>query len=161
MEHENDGDTYCNRLVKGLEEYEIKTQVETIQKTARLRSARILRIVLEACCLSNSSELPSADAGVKNSQRSKIIINIKWKKKNSKWLNSSIWHLIGINNPGQRWSGNYVNKEVLHILQGWILVIRTLNGWGESFPSMPQSLGWDSQTELDTKFRKFCKKNWK
>ena len=53
MEHEDFGDTsngWCtqkntNRLVKGLEAVEIRGQLETIQTTALLRSARILRRV--------------------------------------------------------------------------------------------------------------------
>ena len=58
-------------LVKGLEDLEIRGQVETIQTTAGLRSARILKRVLKTwgtCCHSNSSEKPSAYTGVKNSQ---------------------------------------------------------------------------------------------
>ena len=39
--------TVTKGLVKGLEELEIRTRVETIQTTALLRSARILRKVLE------------------------------------------------------------------------------------------------------------------
>ena len=44
--------------VKGLEELEIREQVETIKTTTFLRSARILRQILgfeETCCHSNSS----------------------------------------------------------------------------------------------------------
>ena len=51
-------------LIIRLEELEIRGQVVTIQITA-LRSARILRRVLETCCHSNSSENPSANAGVR------------------------------------------------------------------------------------------------
>ena len=39
--------TVTNGLVKGLEEAEIRARVETIQTTALIRSARILRRVLE------------------------------------------------------------------------------------------------------------------
>ena len=39
--------TVAKGLLKGLEDLEIKGQVETIQTTALLRSARILRRVLE------------------------------------------------------------------------------------------------------------------
>ena len=54
MEHEDDGDTNCNwciwnnsqRIGKGMEELEIRGQVETIQTTALLRLARILCRVL-------------------------------------------------------------------------------------------------------------------
>ena len=55
MEQDGDGDTNCNKYiwnnpkgyVKGLEDLEIRGQVKTIQTTALLRSARILRRVLE------------------------------------------------------------------------------------------------------------------
>ena len=46
---------------------EIRRQVETIQTTALLRPARILRRVLKTCCHSNSNEKPSATVG-ENSQ---------------------------------------------------------------------------------------------
>ena len=56
MEHDGDGDTNCNwctrnnprRIGKRLEDLEIRGHVETIQTTL-LRSARILRRVLETC----------------------------------------------------------------------------------------------------------------
>ena len=51
-------------LVKGLEDLEIRGQVET---TALLRSARILRKVLFVTQI--PVEKPSTNAGVKNSQR--------------------------------------------------------------------------------------------
>ena len=81
MEHEGDGDTNCNWctwnnpqvLVKELEDLEIRGLMETIQTITLSRSTRILRRVLETCCHSNSREKPSANASVKNSQRSKII----------------------------------------------------------------------------------------
>ena len=41
--------TVTKDLVKGLENLEVRGQVETIQTTTLLRSARILRGVLEAC----------------------------------------------------------------------------------------------------------------
>ena len=63
---------FAKGLVQGQEDLEIRGQVETIQTTAFLRSARILRRVLETCCLSSSSEKPSSKADVKNSQESKI-----------------------------------------------------------------------------------------
>ena len=51
---------------------EVDGRVETIQTTALLRTARILRWVLKAleetCCHSNSSEKPSANTDVKNSK---------------------------------------------------------------------------------------------
>ena len=62
MEHESGDDTNCalgtipKGLVKGLEELEIRGQIETIQTTVVFRSARILRGVMVTCCHSNSSE---------------------------------------------------------------------------------------------------------
>ena len=50
---------------------EVGGWVDTIQMTALLRTARILRRVLdteETCCHSNSSEKPSAKTDGKNSQ---------------------------------------------------------------------------------------------
>ena len=58
--------TVTKGLLKGLEDLEVGQQVEIIQTTALLRMARILRRVLEICCLSNSSERPSANADMKN-----------------------------------------------------------------------------------------------
>ena len=63
--------TITKELLKGLEDLEIGGRVETMQTTAQLRTARILRRVLETWGDSNSSERPSANADVKNS---KIII---------------------------------------------------------------------------------------
>ena len=54
-------------LLKGLEDLEVGGRVETIQMTALLRMARILRLE-ETCYLSNSSEKPSANTDVKNSK---------------------------------------------------------------------------------------------
>ena len=59
--------TVTKGYLKGLEELEVGERVETIQTTTLLRTARILRRVLETCCHSNSSERPSANADVKNS----------------------------------------------------------------------------------------------
>ena len=61
--------TVTKGLVQGLDDLEIPGRVETIQTSALLRSARILRRVLETCCYSNSNEKTSANAGVKNSQK--------------------------------------------------------------------------------------------
>ena len=60
--------------VEGLEDLAIREHVETSQTTALLRSPIILRRVLKTWCCSNSSEKASAKDGVKNSQKSKIII---------------------------------------------------------------------------------------
>ena len=57
-------------LLKGLEDLEVGGRAETIQTTTLLKTDRILRRVLEneeTCCHSNSSERPSANADVKNS----------------------------------------------------------------------------------------------
>ena len=61
--------TVTKGLLKGLEDLEVGGRVETIQTTALLKTARILRGVLETWgdLLSNSSERPSANADVKNS----------------------------------------------------------------------------------------------
>ena len=69
--------TVTKGLLKGVEDLEVGRRVETIETTVLLRTARILRIVQETwedCCHSDSSEKPSANAGVKNSQKSKIMI---------------------------------------------------------------------------------------
>ena len=58
-------------LIKGLEDLEIRGQVETNQTIALSRSAWVLRGVRETCCHSNSCH---SNAGEKNSKRSKIII---------------------------------------------------------------------------------------
>ena len=60
--------TITKGLLKGLEDLEVGGLVETIQTTALLITARILRRVLEICCHSNSSEKPSANTDVKNSK---------------------------------------------------------------------------------------------
>ena len=62
--------TITKGLLKGLEDLEVGRRVETNQMTALLRTARILRQVLETWedLLSlRSSEKPSANADVKNS----------------------------------------------------------------------------------------------
>ena len=67
-------DTVTKWFIQGLENLEISGRVETIQITALVRSARILRRLLETCSLSNFNERPSANADVKNSHG---VINIK------------------------------------------------------------------------------------
>ena len=65
--------TVIKGLVQGLDDLKISGRVETIQTTALLRSDRILRRVWrfeETCCHSDSSEKPSGNAGVENSQKS-------------------------------------------------------------------------------------------
>ena len=63
--------TITKGLLKGLEDFEVGRRVETIQTTALLRTARILRRVLGTwgdLWHSNSSERPSTDTDVKNSK---------------------------------------------------------------------------------------------
>ena len=55
-------------LLKGPEDLEVGRWVETIQMTVLLRTARILRGVLETCSHSNSSEKQSAITDVRNSK---------------------------------------------------------------------------------------------
>ena len=59
--------TVTKGLLKGLEDLKVGGRVETILTTTLLRTARILRRVLETCCHSNSSERPSAKADANNS----------------------------------------------------------------------------------------------
>ena len=61
--------TVAKGLLKGLEDLKVGGLVETIQTTTIIRTARILRKVLEVtCCHSGSSERPSTKADVKSSQ---------------------------------------------------------------------------------------------
>ena len=60
--------TVTKGLIKGLEDLEIRGRVETMQTTALLRSARILRRLEETCCHLASCERPSAITDVKNSK---------------------------------------------------------------------------------------------
>ena len=52
-------------LIKGLEELEVKTRVETIQTTAQLKSVLESRRLEVTYCHSNSCERLSVDTGVK------------------------------------------------------------------------------------------------
>ena len=63
--------TVTKGLLKELEDSGVVGRVKTIQTTALLRTARILRRVLEIWgdLLSNSNERPSAKTNVKSSQR--------------------------------------------------------------------------------------------
>ena len=60
--------TVTKGLLKGLEDLDVGGRVETTQTTALLRTAKILRRVLEIWGDSNSSEKPSANTDVKNSR---------------------------------------------------------------------------------------------
>ncbi len=59
--------TVTKGLLKGLEDLEVGGRVETIKTTALLRTAKESWRFEECCCHSNSSERPSANADVKNS----------------------------------------------------------------------------------------------
>ena len=62
--------TITKGLLKGLEDLEVGWRIKTIQTTALLRTARTLDEswrLEETCCHSNSSEKPSANTDVKNS----------------------------------------------------------------------------------------------
>ena len=81
MERESDGATNCNWFTRyshqsitgGLEELEIRARVETIQTTALLRSAWILRRVEETwedlLSLKLQGKKSSANTGVKMAQK--------------------------------------------------------------------------------------------
>ena len=73
--------TVINGFMKELKDLEIRERVKIIQISALLKSARILRRVLESCCHSDSCRKPAANAGVKNSQMSKIL-SIQTEKSN-------------------------------------------------------------------------------
>ena len=68
--------TVTKGLQKGLEDWEAGGLVETIQTTALLGTARILRRVLETCCHSDPYEKTSANADLKSSEG--IIILSNW-----------------------------------------------------------------------------------
>ena len=70
--------TVTKGLLKGLEDLEVGGRAEITQATALLRTARILRRVLETCCHSDSSEKPSASADVKNSNNNNYKFSIKF-----------------------------------------------------------------------------------
>ena len=58
--------TVTKGLVQELEDLEIRGRVETIQNTALLRSARILKRYEETCCHLDYGGKPTANASVKN-----------------------------------------------------------------------------------------------
>ena len=60
--------TVTEGLIKGLEELKLSGWMENHPTTALLRSAKILRRVLETCCRSNSRRRPLANADMKNSE---------------------------------------------------------------------------------------------
>ena len=69
--------TVIKGQVQGQEDLEIRGWIETNETTTLLRSARIQRRIQDSYRYSDSSEKPSANAGVKNSQMSKIIDLLK------------------------------------------------------------------------------------
>ena len=82
-------------LIQGLEDLEIIGRVETFQTTALLRSARILRRVLEieeTCCHSNSSERPSANADAKNSHGVSSILIVVNQQFILQWLSKAFFY---------------------------------------------------------------------
>ena len=87
--------TVTKGLIRGLEDLEISEGMDTIQTTAWLRSARILWRVQEIRAHSDSSWKPSAIAGVKLFQKSKIDI-IRWNKASNKIILLLIYHHIKI-----------------------------------------------------------------
>ena len=86
MEHEGNSDTNSNWCT-----WNNPQRIGKKTGTTALRSARILGRVEETCCHSNSSEKPSANANVKNSQRSKIIRRKKSIQENE--TPKIAWHL--------------------------------------------------------------------
>ena len=89
--------TVTKGLLKGLEDLEVGKWVETIQTTALLRTARILRRLEETYCYSDSSEKPSANADVKSSNEWIIIIwkNVKRRTSTSTLLGNwkKLWNM--------------------------------------------------------------------
>ena len=61
--------TVTKGLLKGLEDLEVGGRVDIIQTTSLLRTARILSRVLETNCHFDSSEKPSVNTDVKNSNK--------------------------------------------------------------------------------------------
>ena len=62
------------KKLEKIEDLEIRGHMGIIQTKALLKPAKILRRVLGTCCHSVSSERPSADARMKNSQSVEIIM---------------------------------------------------------------------------------------
>ena len=95
-------------LLKGLEDLEVGGRVKTIQMTALLRTARILRRVLKTWGHSNSSERPSANTDVKNSQG---VNNNNNNDNNNNHIyqplrSGRIWHKVNF-----KWSLTGLNSE--------------------------------------------------
>ena len=69
--------TVTKGLVQGVEDLEVRSRVETIQTTVyqdRPEYWKVSKRLEETCYNSNSIKKPSANAGVKNSQKSKMLI---------------------------------------------------------------------------------------
>ena len=73
---------------------DIKGKIMTIQMTAFLKSARILRRVLETCCHSDSSEKPPVTNGAKNSHRLELSITLF-----IHFFHYFIWQQVSIRRP--------------------------------------------------------------
>ena len=79
MEHEGDGDTDCDwctrynpqKLGKGTRKLRNQSQSREHPNYIIIKIGQ--KTEMESCCLSESGEKPSANAGVKNSQKSIII----------------------------------------------------------------------------------------
>ena len=71
--------TISKKREKRLGWLEIREKIETIQTTARLKLAKIIRSWRseETCCHSNSSEKPSANAYVKKTKTNKNSKGVK------------------------------------------------------------------------------------
>ena len=102
--------TIAQKLVKGQEELEIRGREHTIQSTTLSRSAKYWGEswrLEETCCLSISCGRPSAKAGMKNSQRNKIITICVKKKKGGSGLTS----ISGCVNDSIQWFKEYIKKK--------------------------------------------------
>ena len=96
--------TVTKGLLEGPEDLEVSGRVETIQMTALLRTARILRRVLETCCHSNSCEKPSANTDVKNSKR----VNNNKKKKQERNLSREN---LDVSMKGKPYERNWISYD--------------------------------------------------
>ena len=139
-------------LVQGFEDLEITGRVETVQTKALLRSARIVRRVLETWEVSRTPEKssrgrPSAYAGVKNSQRCWITIiffslrvfhiSVSW------WSSTGVWV-----------KSSKVSRTLLSILRGfhssnplWVFGLRfdERSGLGSSLNGVSPEQNFENQ----------------
>ena len=109
-------ETVTKGLLKGLEDLKIRGRAEAIQITTLLITARIVWRVLETCCHSSSSEVPSANADVKNSQW----VNNNNSCSSSNWRSWYSLQRIGTRTGGletKRTSGDHLNFSITEISQ--------------------------------------------